>query len=87
MVARKCQTHLQNETRSLKRNGISQFENAISETKRDLPIRNAISKFITMVFQKYAFTNLEIAFQIGRCRFVSEIAFRFGDRFGTYRPP
>ena len=37
-----------------------------------------------MVFQKYAFMNLEIAFRIGRCRFVLEIAFHFGDRFGTY---
>ena len=40
-----------------------------------------------MVFQKYAFRNLEIAFWIGRCLFgfgdrvrVSEIAFHFGDR-------
>jgi len=31
--------------------------------------------------------NLVIAFRTGRCRFILEIAFHFGDRFGTYGPP
>ena len=72
---------------SPKWNKISVTQTRSPKPKRHLPIRNAISKFITMVFQKYAFMNLEIVFRIGRWRFVLEIAFHFGDRFGTYGPP
>ena len=58
-----------------------QNETASPNSKRDLQIHNYGFSEV------YAFMNLEIAFRIGRCRFVLKIAFHFGDRFCTYRPP
>jgi len=72
MVARKCQTYLQNEARSPKHERDLQNETASPNSKRDLQIHN------------YGFSEVCV-YEFGDRVLDWEMPFRFGDRVSFWR--